>query len=68
MKTYTKPSNVRDVIEKLQRMPPDLPVYTRSKYTGDTDYTKDYPVNINGISRMEAEDDGVQEEHVTILF
>ena len=56
------PPTVAELIAKLQTMPQDLPVYLRSKYTGETDPFEDYPVNINGVSKMEGN------ETTTALF
>lgn len=60
-----KPSTVREIIEALKKLPPELPVYARSKYAGDVKYTDSNPVSANGISRMEDLEIG---ENVTILF
>jgi len=59
-------STVAEVIEHLKTLPPDLPVYTRPKYTGEADWTHDYPISINGISEMDKGEVG--EYHVCILF
>ena len=61
-----EPSTVREMIEALQGFRPDLKIYTRPKYTGEADWTKDYPVNVSGVSEMDKGEVG--EEHVCILF
>lgn len=48
-----EPSTVKEIIEKLQQLPPDLPCYVRPKYYGNVEWWQDVPVNINGISQME---------------
>ena len=64
-----KPSTVREIIEKLQKLPQDLPCYVRPKYHGTVRYVDDVPININGISEMEPSKspEGVKEDHVTFL-
>lgn len=60
-----KPPTVAEVIKKLQELPQNLPVYLRSKYTGDVRWCDDHPININGISEMVNTDLG---KHVTFLY
>ena len=48
-----KPATVAEVIEVLKKLPPNYPLYTRPKYTGEAEWTTDYPISINGISEME---------------
>ena len=48
-----KCSTVAEIITKLQTLPQNAPVYVRSKYTGNTDPFEDYPLSVNGISKME---------------
>ena len=51
---------------KLSTLDPELPVYTRPKYTGEADWTHDYPIHMEGISEMEEGEIG--RRHVCILF
>lgn len=59
------PPTVKELIERLQTLPPDLKVYLRSKYTGSTIYSEDYPVNINGVCEMRPAN---EDKNVTFLF
>jgi hypothetical protein len=59
-----KCSTVAELIAKLETLSPNAPVYARSKYTGATDPFEDYPVSVNGVSKMEAHG----ADWVTILF
>ena len=67
MKPKMKPSTVKEIIEKLQQLPQDLPCYIRPKYYGTVTYLDDAPVNINGISEMEPIKFSEIKEHVTFL-
>lgn len=49
------PSTVKELIEKLQQLPQDLPVYVRPKYTGILSWCDDASVNVNGVSVMETD-------------
>jgi hypothetical protein len=59
-------STVGEFIKELSKLDPSLPLYIRSKYTREVDYTKDYPVNIKGLSEMEPGEVG--QKHACILF
>lgn len=61
-----KASTVGEFIAALQKLPPNLPMYVRSKYSGEVDWTLDYPINVKGLSEMEPGEVG--EEHACILF
>lgn len=50
---YGDPPTVAEVIEKLQKMPPDLRCYFRPKYHGAMNYTDEIPLHFNGICEME---------------
>jgi len=66
MSEYTpKPPTVEELIAILHHLPKDLPIYIRSKYTGDTNYAEDYPMNPYGVSEMESDELG---KHVVFLF
>ena len=58
---------VAEFIEVLKKLPPDYPVYIRSKYTGESDPFTDYPLNINGVSEME-KGSQIKRKHVCILY
>jgi hypothetical protein len=64
---YMKPSTVKEIIEKLQQLPQDLPCYVRPKYWGTLKPYYDAPININGISEMEPIKFTEVKEHVTFL-
>ena len=61
-----KPATVAEVIEALQKLPPNYPVYTRPKYTGEASWTTDYPIRVAGINEMDVGEVG--RKHVCILF
>lgn len=65
--TIPKVPNVAQLIEILKKLPPNYPVYIRSKYSGETDPFLDYPLNINGISKME-KSESLNKKHVCILY
>lgn len=65
-RNYIKPSTVAEVIEALQKLPPDYPVYTRPKYTGEASWVSDYPIRTTGICEMDVGEVG--KKHVCILF
>lgn len=62
----TKPATVAELIKRLSGLKQDLPVYIRSKYTGDVRWCDDHPLSINGVGEMEANDE--IGEHVSILY
>lgn len=62
-----KPSTVKEIIEKLQQLPQDLPCYIRPKYWGTLEWCDEAPININGISEMERSVLNDGEENVTFL-
>ena len=47
-----KPATVQEIIERLQKLPPDLPCFFRPKYHGNVKWTDNVPVNSKGISEM----------------
>ena len=61
------PSSVKEIIEKLQKLPQYLPCYIRPKYFGTIKPYYDVPINVKGISKMEPFEDGVNKEHITFL-
>lgn len=64
-----KPATVKEIIEKLQQLPQDLPCYIRPKYYGIVKPYYDVPINVNGISEMEPlKDNNLIREHVTFLL
>ena len=67
-----KPATVKEIIERLQQLPQDLPCYIRPKYYGRVEKYEDVPIHLNGISEMEANKNSgkcfVNEEHVTFLL
>jgi hypothetical protein len=50
----TTPSTVKEWIDALSKLDPSLPLYSRCKYTGKTDWTKEEALNTIGLSEMEA--------------
>lgn len=62
-----KQATVRQLIEELQKLPPDLPVYVRGKYAKDVQSTDDYPIKAQNVRQMES-CDLAPHPHVTILF
>jgi len=62
-----KPSTVKEIIEKLQQLPEDLPCFVRPKYWGTLKSYCEAPIHINGISEMEPIKDSEIQEHVTFL-
>lgn len=48
-----QPATVKELIEQLQKLPPDLPCYFRPKYYGPVGRTDEVPINFHGISLME---------------
>lgn len=46
------PATVKQIIEELQKLPPNLPCFFRPKYHGDVSYTDNVPINKNGIGEM----------------
>ena len=57
------PSTVAELIEKLKKMPQNLPVYVRPKYFGTMEPYESVSVSINGVAEMH---EGT-EKNVTIL-
>lgn len=49
-----EPATVAEIIEALQKLPPNLPCYFRPKYSGTVEYSTSVPVNKNGIVKMES--------------
>lgn len=64
------PSTVQEWINALKKLPPNLPLYVRSKYTGDVLWTDDHPINVRGLSEMEASKypKEVNRRHACILY
>lgn len=62
-----QPSTVKDIIEKLQQLPQDLPCYIRPKYWGNLDWCDDAPINVNGIGEMEGSEYTNNTANVTFL-
>lgn len=60
------PSTVGEWISALRKLNPDLPLYVRCKYTGETDYTQDCPIFTKGLSEMESGEVGFP--HACILY
>lgn len=46
------PSSVQEIIEQLQKMPPNSHVYFRPKYYGEVQKTENVPLNKSNISEM----------------
>lgn len=47
-------ATVQDLIDKLNSMPDKtLPVFLRSKYTGDVKWCDEHSIHLNGVSEME---------------
>ena len=62
-----EPPTVKEIIEALQNLPPDYPVFLRAKYSGPIESYDDIPFHLNGISVMESETQG-NGNNVTFLF
>ncbi len=59
-----KPATVQEVIDALSKLPRDLPVYVRPKYTGTLSWTETAPVSVNGIAEMHPKS---EPKNVTLL-
>jgi hypothetical protein len=59
-------TTVAEWIEALSKMPKNLKLYVRPKYTGEASWTKDYLIKTRGLSEMDKGEVG--EKHVCILF
>lgn len=59
-------STVGEWIAALAKLDPSLPLYVRSKYTGDVSWTQDHPVRVRGLSPMEP--GVVGRAHACILY
>jgi hypothetical protein len=58
---------VSELIDRLNKIEnKDLPIYLRSKYSGDTNYWQEYEINPNGIGEMENKENKI--DRVVFLY
>ena len=57
MNNINKPDaiTIGELIDVLKKYDKNLPVYVRTKYSGDVRWTDDIPVKANGIAEMHPE-------------
>lgn len=61
-----RPNTVKEWIAALRKLDPNLPLFVRPKYTGESSWVHDYPIFTKGLHEMEAGEVGYP--HATILY
>lgn len=66
-KEASEASTVGEFVAAMLKLPQDLPLYVRCKYTGETDWTQDCPIRVSGLSEM-VPSKNLNKKHACILY